>query len=148
MQLQGIKKNPKNAQTISLVPTVAVSSESFDIYMYDTDHDIFLRNVGKPIPLWNFDKNKYPTLNLASVLYLWMIINHLTFKPALTKDVIQALKGKCGLKEKLSDERIKYIEQNISLPMFRSYNLKEGLVEKARKIELGTGEDQDDSEDL
>ncbi|VDI22853.1 Hypothetical predicted protein [Mytilus galloprovincialis] len=35
---------------VTLIPTIAISDKCFDVYMYDTDNDILLRNEGDPIP--------------------------------------------------------------------------------------------------
>ncbi|CAG2255200.1 unnamed protein product [Mytilus edulis] len=38
---------------VSLLPLIAANGTSFDIYLYDSERDILLRNSGLPIPLWD-----------------------------------------------------------------------------------------------
>ena len=103
-------------QLVTLIPTIAFSDRCFDIYMYDTQNDILLRNDGEPIPLWNnLESSSYATLNLGAVLQLWMLINHLSIKPHFTEHDLDMLKGTCGFTTSLSGERIQKIETDVKM---------------------------------
>ncbi|CAC5421326.1 unnamed protein product [Mytilus coruscus] len=102
-----------------LIPTIVASSDYFDIYMYDTQNDILLRNKGDPIPIWN--RNKFSaegeTLNLSNILKIWMTLNHFTLKPKLLVDEIQSLKGTCNFLGRtcIAPKRLHLIEKTISM---------------------------------
>ncbi|XP_052094069.1 uncharacterized protein LOC127730058 [Mytilus californianus] len=100
-----------------LIPTIVASSDYFDIYMYDTQNDILLRNKGDPIPIWN--KNKFSaegeTLNLSNILKIWMTLNHFTLKPKLLVDEIKSLKGTCDFLGRIAPKRLHLIEKTISM---------------------------------
>lgn len=80
-------RKPKSfPQIVTMIPTIAISDKCFDVYMYDTENDILLRNDGDPIPLWNnLDNPCDATLNMGAVLQLWMLINHLSVQPNLSQ---------------------------------------------------------------
>ncbi|XP_052078421.1 uncharacterized protein LOC127716300 [Mytilus californianus] len=109
-----LNKNKINVVPVTLVPTLAVTGTHFDIYLYDHEHDILLRNKGPPIPLW---RNEYPEaeLEMSSVLKIWMILNHLTLQPSLEENIIQELKGSCQFLHALSSGQKNMIGQTISM---------------------------------
>ncbi|XP_071140715.1 uncharacterized protein [Mytilus edulis] len=105
---------------VSLVPLIAISGNFFDIYLYDCENDILLRNANQ-ISLWNEQEFKCsadfefpePTLNLSSVLMIWMVMNHLTIKPSLSDETVLRFKKSCGLD--LSVELQKAIGKTVKL---------------------------------
>lgn len=105
---------------VSLVPLIAISGNFFDIYLYDCENDILLRNANQ-ISLWNEPEFKCttdfefpePTLNLSSVIMIWMMMNHLIIKPSLSDETVLRLKKSCGLD--LSVELLKAIEKTVKL---------------------------------
>ena len=103
---------------VTLIPSIAVSTDAFDIYLYDSVNDILLRNMGKPIPLWKkveIDGEIVEMLNLSSVLMLWMAINHLSIKPSLTANEIENFYGTCGFLSTLPKHRIGIIEKTMKM---------------------------------
>ncbi|CAC5417614.1 unnamed protein product [Mytilus coruscus] len=105
---------------VSLVPLIAISGNFFDIYLYDCENDILLRNANQ-ISLWNEPEFKCttdfefpePTLNVSSVIMIWMMMNHLIIKPSLSDETVLRLKKSCGLD--LSVELLKAIEKTVKL---------------------------------
>ncbi|XP_063409741.1 uncharacterized protein LOC134693002 [Mytilus trossulus] len=101
--------------TSTLIPTLAVTENHFDIYMYDCENDILLRNYGEPIPLWNEapSESTYETLNMSSVLMLWMVLNHMTLPPCLSDEDMNNLKGTCDFLPHISQARKQLIENTV-----------------------------------
>lgn len=105
---------------VSLVPLIAIRGNFFDIYLYDCESDILLRNANQ-ISLWKEPDFKCttdfefpePTLNLSSVVMIWMIMNHLIIKPSLSDETVKRLKKSCGLD--LSLELQKAIGKTVKL---------------------------------
>lgn len=89
-KIQKTNKLPKT----SLIPTVAACKDGFDIYLYDFDNDVLLRNIGPPIPFYTKSTNK---LSTSALLQLWMVINHTFFSPYLDVCVLNHLKNSCEL---------------------------------------------------
>ncbi|CAG2243103.1 unnamed protein product [Mytilus edulis] len=108
-----INKNKSNILPVTLIPTLAVTGNHFDIYLYDHEHDILLRNKGPPIPLW---KSEYPEaeLDMSSVLKIWMVLNHLTLGTSLEEHIVQELQGSCDFLHALSSEHKTMIGQTIA----------------------------------
>ncbi|VDI28459.1 Hypothetical predicted protein [Mytilus galloprovincialis] len=101
---------------VTLIPTIAISDKCFDVYMYDTDNDILLRNEGDPIPLWNnLQNSSEATLNMGSVLQLWMLINHLPIQPDLSQSELEKFSGTCGFSSSLTYEHLKKIETECTM---------------------------------
>lgn len=50
---RSLQKRQNRKFTSTLIPTLAVTENHFDLYIYDCKNDILLRNYGEPIPLWN-----------------------------------------------------------------------------------------------
>lgn len=102
---------------VSLLPLIAADGTSFDIYLYDSERDILLRNSGLPIPLWDGPFNKPPLyrLNMSSVLKLWMTINHASIQPSLSLEDNQLLSGTCDFKGRLPKDVLKNIESTLEM---------------------------------
>lgn len=100
---------------ISLIPTIAINEKGFDVYMYDSVNEIFFRNCGDPLPLWNeqLPANHNATINISSVVTLWMLINHLTLKPAVTPAHVSLFGGSASLG--LDNEQIQEIKKTITI---------------------------------
>ena len=124
----------KNDQIVSIIPTIAICQDCFDIYMYDTEHDIFLRNVGDPIPLWEDEYN----LSLSSVLILWMVLNHLQFKPKIPK-FMEEIIGSSGVGQKLDTEKLELIRKTLRKTRSKFRRLKVNEINK-RNVERITEE--------
>lgn len=109
-----INKNKSNILPVTLIPTLAINGTHFDIYLYDHEHDILLRNKGPPIPLW---RNEYPEaeLDMSSVLKIWMVLNHLTLPTSLEEHIVQELKGSFDFLHALSSEHKTMIGQTIGM---------------------------------
>ena len=114
-----LRKPKLVSSNITLIPSIAISAESFDIYMYDSKNDILLRNMGDPIPLWTTtlgpDGIHRRSLNLSSILKLWMVINHMIIKPTLSQSVISSLRGTCNFLNHLTTDYLAEIEGTISM---------------------------------
>ena len=138
------KHSHMSSEKVSIIPTVAVSAESFDIYMYDAEHDILLRNMGDSIPLWQRTSDKKIRLNMSSVLKLWMVINHLTFKPKLTAAEISRLSGSCNFLKHFSIDDLNTIESTVRMRA-RFPKLKEDyyVTDLPRMPILESGDSQD-----
>ncbi|CAG2198132.1 unnamed protein product [Mytilus edulis] len=108
-------KHRKDCLPVSLIPTIALSGMHFDIYMYDIDNDILLRNKGDPIPLWRSCKYPQAKLNMSAIVQIWMVLNHLTLNPSLPLEDIQALKRSCDFLHHLPQDRIDLIESTITM---------------------------------
>ncbi|CAC5360017.1 unnamed protein product [Mytilus coruscus] len=108
-------KYRKDILPVSLIPTIALSGMHFDIYMYDIDNDILLRNKGDPIPLWRTCRYPEAKLDMSAILQIWMVLNHLTLNPSLPQEDIQSLKGSCDFLHLLPQERIDLIESTITM---------------------------------
>ncbi|XP_071150834.1 uncharacterized protein [Mytilus edulis] len=108
-------KHRKDSLPVSLIPTIALSGMYFDIYMYDLDNDILLRNKGDPIPLWRSCRYPEAKLDMSAILQIWMVLNHLTLNPSLPQEDIQSLKGTCDFLQHLPQERIELIESTIAM---------------------------------
>lgn len=108
-------KHRKDCLTVSLIPTIALSGMHFDIYIYDIDNDILLRNKGDPIPLWRSCRYPQAKLNMSAIVQIWMVLNHLTLNPSLPLEDIQALKGSCDFLHHLPQDRIDLIESTITM---------------------------------
>ncbi|XP_063407308.1 uncharacterized protein LOC134691045 isoform X1 [Mytilus trossulus] len=108
-------KHKKSSLPVSFIPTIALSGTHFDIYMYDSDNDILLRNKGSPIPLWS--RKRYPEakLNMSSVLQIWMILNHLSLSPSLPEEKIKLMKGSCDFFPVLSSKRVDLIAATMTM---------------------------------
>ncbi|XP_052101641.1 uncharacterized protein LOC127735501 isoform X2 [Mytilus californianus] len=108
-------KHRKDSLPVSLIPTIALSGMHFDIYMYDIDNDILLRNKGDPIPLWR--RYRYPEakLDMSAIIQIWMVLNHITLNPSLPQEDIQSLKGSCDFLHQLQHERIDLIEKTVTM---------------------------------
>lgn len=102
---------------VSLIPLIAANGTSFDIYLYDSDNDILLRNSGLPIPLWDgpFKKPPFYRLNLSSVLKLWMTMNHSSIQPSLSLEDNHMLSGSCDFKGCLSKEFLKKVWSTLEM---------------------------------
>ncbi|XP_076087264.1 uncharacterized protein LOC143057759 [Mytilus galloprovincialis] len=102
---------------VSLLPLIAADGTSFDIYLYDSERDILLRNSGLPIPLWDGPFNKPPLyrLNMSSVLKLWMTINHASIQPSLSLEDNQLLSGTCDFKGRLPKDVLENIESTLEM---------------------------------
>ncbi|XP_071126875.1 uncharacterized protein [Mytilus edulis] len=109
-----MNKNRTNVVPITLIPTLAFTGTHFDIYLYDHEHDILLRNKGPPIPLW---RSEYPDaeLDMSSVLRIWIVLNHLTLRTSLEENMVQELKGSCHFLHALSSEHKTMIGQTIGM---------------------------------
>lgn len=133
-----------SSEIITTIPTIAVCQDSFDIYIYDTENDIFLRNK-TPISIWDIDKNGNYVTNLSSVLCLWMVVNHLTFKPQIPK-AMSCLSGSCGFMKQLSDDRKLLMQSSLRMgSKIRPIQEQEALIEESNHIEIGV-ESGSDSE--
>ena len=97
---------------VSVIPTISIGKDGFDIYMYDAENDSLLKNYSKPIPLWNHNKSE---LRTTSVMYLWMMINHLAFRPSLPQYALEHIKGTSGFYDFVDDRRINVNNRTISL---------------------------------
>lgn len=126
---------------VTLVPTIAMTPEWFDVWLYDSKYDVLLRNSGDPIPLWwpsprgvSFDK-----LRLSSVLQLWMLLNYNTFGTniSLRNEAINS----CQLQERIGRERMTLICEDIgvksSFRVPRVDELNDGDVEHVDILEGG-----------
>ncbi|VDI84072.1 Hypothetical predicted protein [Mytilus galloprovincialis] len=109
-----INKHKRNVVPVTLIPTLAFTGTHFDIYLYDHEHDILLRNKGPPIPLW---RNEYPEaeLDMSSVLKIWMVLNHLTLGTSLEEHIVQELQGSCDFLHALSSDHKTMIGQTIGM---------------------------------
>ncbi|XP_063416329.1 uncharacterized protein LOC134697975 [Mytilus trossulus] len=109
-----MNKNKRNVVPVTLVPMLALTGTHFDIYLYDHEYDILLRNKGPPISLW---KCEYPKaeLDMSSVLKIWMVFNHLTLKTSLEENMVQELKGSCDFLHALSSGHKTIIGETISM---------------------------------
>ncbi|XP_052081633.1 uncharacterized protein LOC127719518 [Mytilus californianus] len=112
---RSLQKRQNKKFTSTLIPTLAVTENHFDIYIYDCENDILLRNYGEPIPLWNEEPSKsmYETLNMSSVLMLWMVLNHMTFTPCLSDEDMNRLSGTCDFLPHISQARKQLIENTV-----------------------------------
>ncbi|XP_063396421.1 uncharacterized protein LOC134681007 [Mytilus trossulus] len=118
-RVQQLKKG-KNLPEVLFIPTIVTSSDYFDIYMYDTQNDILLRNKGDPIPLWDRHKTSADghygeSLKLSNILKIWMTLNHSILQPKLSADEIQSLKGTCDFLNHFSKECLNQIEKTVSI---------------------------------
>ncbi|XP_052084911.1 uncharacterized protein LOC127722111 isoform X2 [Mytilus californianus] len=101
---------------VTLIPTIAINDKCFDVYMYDTENDILLRNDGDPIPLWNnLHEPSDATLDMGSVLQLWMLINHLAIQPILSQSELEKFSGTCGFSTSLTDDHLNKIEMEVKM---------------------------------
>lgn len=100
----------------SFVPTIALTQNGshFDVYMYDCDNDILLRNKDGPVPLWN---HEWPEtyLNMSSVLQIWMLLNHLYLEPRLSTEAFAEIKGSFKLQKQLKQKHIDRILKTVSV---------------------------------
>lgn len=68
----------------TLIPTIFTTWKYFDIYMYDSEKDIFLKTFYEPTPIFKYKsdgvgfENKF---NISAIFQLWMLINHSLLKP-------------------------------------------------------------------
>lgn len=81
---------------VGLIPLIAATPTHFDIYLYDSEHDILLRNMGPPLPLWEDELLAEPALDLSSVLKLWMTLNYMDVAPSISEHDVSLLSGSCG----------------------------------------------------
>ncbi|XP_076111771.1 uncharacterized protein LOC143080015 [Mytilus galloprovincialis] len=110
------EQNSSNSESfVSLIPTIAISEKGFDVYMYDSVNEIFFRNCGDPLPLWNeqLPANHNATINISSVVTLWMLINHLTLRPAVTPAHVSLFGGSASLG--LDNKQIQEIKRTITI---------------------------------
>lgn len=110
------EQNSSNSDSlVSLIPTIAISEKGFDVYMYDSVNEIFFRNCGDPLLLWNeqLPTNHNATINISSVVILWMLINHLALKPAVTPAHISLFGGSSSLG--IDKEQIQEIKRTITM---------------------------------
>ncbi|CAG2198988.1 unnamed protein product [Mytilus edulis] len=128
-----INKNKSNILPVTLIPTLAVTGNHFDIYLYDHERDIILRNKGPPIPLW---KSEYPEaeLDMSAVLKIWMVLNHLTLGTSLEEHIVQELQGSCDFLHALSSEHKTMIGQTIA-KRFSMSNMWFNYSSSTRSIE-------------
>ncbi|VDI42871.1 Hypothetical predicted protein [Mytilus galloprovincialis] len=112
---RSLEKRKEKKCISNLIPTLAVTENHFDIYMYDCENDILLRNYGEPIPLWNEapSESTYETLNMSSVLMLWMVLNNMTLPPCLSYEDMNRLKGTCDFLPHISQARKQLIENTV-----------------------------------
>lgn len=112
---RSLQKTKEKKCTSSLIPTLAVTENHFDIYVYDCENDILLRNYGEPIPLWNEtpSESTYETLNISSVLMLWMVLNHMTLQPCLSDEDMNRLQGTCDFLPHISQARKQLIRNTV-----------------------------------
>lgn len=146
------KQKRTTSSRCTLIPTLAISGSHFDIYIYDSENDILLRNYGKPIPLWNeiSSESTYVTLNMSSVLMLWMVLNHMTLKPSLSQEDMHKVRGTCNFLPHIPNER-KLLIENTMARKKRFYPLRKGeerellSLPKTKKIGEGIQEFLDES---
>ncbi|CAG2204459.1 unnamed protein product [Mytilus edulis] len=122
-----LRKPESFPQIVTMIPTIAISDKCFDVYMYDTENDILLRNDGDPIPLWNnLDNPCDATLNMGAVLQLWMLINHLSVQPNLSPLELEKFSLTCGFASSLTHERLSRIEKEVTMrTKFLDHEIKE-----------------------
>ena len=96
-----ILRNPdlKN-ESVTLIPTIAICPAGFDVYMYDSRFDVFFKNFNDPFPLWDENEN----LSMTSVVLLWMMLNHVFFRPELNKIGCSLLSHSFGFQKGEIDE--------------------------------------------
>lgn len=115
-----ISKNWNSEDIVTAIPTIVLNPFGFDVYIYDPQHDVLLRNFDQPIPFWRQSESnpKQKVLNKSSLLQLWLIMNHLVFKPQFTKDGIIALGGTAGFLSQVDPVRMQRLEEmmNLGLP--------------------------------
>ncbi|CAC5422826.1 unnamed protein product [Mytilus coruscus] len=123
-------KHWKSEDIVTAIPTVVLNPFGFDVYIYDPQHDVLLRNFDQPIPFWCQSESnpKQKVLNKSSLLQLWLLLNHLVFKPQFTKDGIVALGGTAGFLSQVDSVRMQRLEEmmNLGLPAkAKDFNLSE-----------------------
>ncbi|CAG2206770.1 unnamed protein product [Mytilus edulis] len=93
-----------------------IKKELTSLREHSNINDILLRNEGDPIPLWNNVQNSSEaTLNMGSVLQLWMLINHLQIQPDLSQSELEKFSGTCGFSSSLTYEHLKKIETECTM---------------------------------
>lgn len=108
------KKSVAESDIVTLIPTVAMCANGIEIYMYDSKYDIFLRSHHNTLPFW--DESYFPPkLDLNTIVTLWLVFNHLTFKPSIPEKLLQSLKGSCGFLDKAGLEKIEKVKKNIRM---------------------------------
>ncbi|XP_063440843.1 uncharacterized protein LOC134721641 [Mytilus trossulus] len=115
IQEQNSRSSDHGDSFVSLIPTIAISEKGFDVYMYDSVNEIFFRNCGDSLPLWNeqLPTHHNATINISSVVTLWMLIHHLTLKPAVTPAHVSLFGGSASLG--LDKEQIQEIKRTITM---------------------------------
>lgn len=111
---------------VTLVPTIAITPQGFDVYFYDSKYDILLRNCEKPIPLWQSSPqgDSFDKLRLSSVLQLWMLLHYGTFGPRISEK--NKIINSCQLQEKIGREKMMMIYKDIDMkPSFRAAKVKD-----------------------
>ncbi|CAG2210565.1 unnamed protein product [Mytilus edulis] len=123
-----IAKNWNSPDIVTAIPTIVLNPFCFDVYIYDPQHDVLLRNFDQPIPFWRQSESnpKQKVLNKSSLLQLWLMMNHLVFKPQFTKDGIIALGGTAGFLSQVDSVRMERLEEMMNL----------GLPAKAKDFKL------------
>ncbi|CAG2230152.1 unnamed protein product [Mytilus edulis] len=134
LHLPSIRDDTKYPKTgivqdiVTAIPTIVLNPFGFDVYIYDPQHDVLLRNFDQPIPFWRQSESnpKQKVLNKSSLLQLWLMMNHLVFKPQFTKDGIIALGGTAGFLSQVDSVRMERLEEMMNL----------GLPAKAKDFKL------------
>lgn len=107
--------NPQNYEgQPAIIPLCALTKESYEIALYDTENDFLLRSVS---PLYLFDDDVL-SLPISSIVDLWFVINHSLFCTKQTDETVNVLKGTCNLYPQLGKDLLTSVIAN-STWMFR-----------------------------
>ena len=100
---------------MSLIPTITISLDEFDVYMYDHDYDVLLSNDGYPIDLWcDYEQE----LRISSVIQLWMVVNHALFKANLQPIHIEKMEDSCEFRKHCGENFEIYKNRVMYIPNF------------------------------
>ncbi|XP_061190705.1 uncharacterized protein LOC133198696 [Saccostrea echinata] len=100
-----------NVSYVPMVPVCAISNDSYEVAVYDPEHD-FLLKCNKPLNLFDDDLQ---FLKFSTIVDLWLMIHHSLFCSQPGQHVIQQLKGTANLIPQLGKKRFDKIVKNSSL---------------------------------
>ncbi|XP_061171600.1 uncharacterized protein LOC133181073 [Saccostrea echinata] len=135
------QSNKKDSSYAPAMPVFGMTSDSFEVAVYDPVHDYLLKS-NKPL---NFFEEDSQNLKFSSVVDLWLLIYHSLFFTTPSPRVVHQLRGTANLIPQLGEKRFEKIVKSsrwMFLPYFHHQSfpeIHEGVIKYVDRKEDASG---------
>lgn len=104
---------------LPMVPVCAITKNSFEIAMYDTENDFLLKS-SEDLDLFEPFDDLF-RLRFSAIIYLWLYINHSIFLSKPHPSTVEVLRGTCNLIPQLGKRRFESVVNNSNMLLSPEY---------------------------